>query len=77
MPASIILWMTAIQGLIAIAPDVLTFAAKVKAWVKDLFDQGIITEETQNALRERVDTVCAHTLLGEELPHWTVEADPE
>lgn len=77
MTAQVLAWMTAVQGLMTLAPDVILFAAKVKGWIADLFQSGLITAETQNALHARVTELCRATLNGETPAHWLVEADPE
>jgi len=76
MPTQIIAWMQAVQGLILISPDVILFSAKVKGWIKDMFDQGLMPAETQNALNQRVNDICAKALSGDEPDHWLVEKDP-
>lgn len=77
MNPSVIAWMSAVQGLLAVAPDVILFAVKVKGWVKDMFASGLITYEAQNALMKRVDEICKSVLTGQVPDHWKVEADPE
>ena len=77
MPVGIIAWMTAVQGLIAIAPDVIAFAAKVRGWIAEMFSSGLISAETQNALNNRVTEICRAVLNGEVPVHWTIEPDPE
>lgn len=77
MPAAVIAWMAAIQGLIAVAPDVIAFAAKVKGWIADMFSSGLITKETQDELNARVTEICRATLNGDVPIHWTVEDDPK
>lgn len=77
MTASVIAWMAAVQGLMAVAPDVILFAAKVKGWINDLFSTGVISADVQNALHQRVSAICAATLTKQIPPHWQVEADPE
>lgn len=76
MTAQIITWMTVVQGLLAIAPDVVLFAAKVKGWINDLFTSGLITAEAQNALHARVTEICRATLNNETPVHWQIEDDP-
>ena len=76
MPVAIIAWMSAIQGLIAVAPDVISFGSKVKQWIADMFSQGLLTADQQNVLHKRVDDICGAVLTGQLPPHWTVEADP-
>ena len=76
MPAAVMVWMGAIQGLIQAAPDIIAFAAKVKGWIADLFSAGIITAEQQNELHARVTAICAAALNNTLPPHWQVEADP-
>lgn len=77
MNASVLAWMSAVQGLIAIAPDVILFSAKVKGWIADMFSQGVIDADTQNALNARVNNICAALLSGRLPEHWQVESDPE
>lgn len=77
MTAQVIAWMTAIQGMMALAPDVILFAAKVKGWINDLFTSGLISAEVQDALHARVSEICRAALAGETPKHWQVEPDPE
>lgn len=77
MTTQVIAWMAAVQGMLAMAPDVIALAAKVKGWINDLFTTGVITAETQNALHARVTELCRAALNGEVPAHWQVEADPE
>ena len=77
MTAAVIAWMTAIQGLMAVAPDVIVFAAKVKGWIGDMFMAGLISAEAQDALHARVTAICAATLNNQLPPSWEVEPDPE
>lgn len=77
MTAQVLAWMTAIQGMLTLAPDVIALAAKVKQWITDLFTTGVITAEVQNALHARVTEICRATLNGETPEHWQVEPDPE
>lgn len=77
MNPAILAWMLAVQQLIATAPDVIAFAAKVKTWITDLFSSGVITVEEQAALMARVNDICAAILTGAQPEHWKVEPDPE
>lgn len=77
MTAQVLAWMTAIQGMLTVAPDVIALAAKVKQWITDLFTTGVITAEVQNELHARVNEICRATLNGEMPDHWQVEPDPE
>lgn len=71
------MWMKAIQGLLAAAPDIIAFAGKVKQWIADMFTSGVITAEQQNELNDRVTEIC-RAALNDELPsHWKVEPDPQ
>lgn len=76
MPASVIAWMNAVQGLLLIAPNIEQFAGQVRQWIQDMFTAGLITAETQNLLMARVDEICAAILAGQELDSWKVDPDP-
>lgn len=77
MKPSVLQWMSAVQSLMTIAPDVILFSAKVKQWISDMFSSNVITAEEQNALHSRVNQICADLLTGKVPDHWRVEADPE
>lgn len=76
MSPQMIAWMSAVQGLILIAPDVIRFSAKVKDWIADLFSAGVISVEQQNELYARVNEICRATLSGQLPDHWKVDPDP-
>ena len=69
--------MAAVQGLIAVAPDVIAFGAKVKVWITDMFSSGIITVEEQKQLNDRVTDICRAYLIGQIPEAWQVDPDPE
>jgi hypothetical protein len=73
----IVAWMAVVQGLMAVAPDVIAFGGKVKQWVDDLFSQRLISAAQQDALHARVTEICRAALLNQTPSHWQVEADPE
>jgi len=68
--------MAAIQGAIAIAPDVIKLAASAKTFITDLFGSGVITAQEQNDMHTRVTALCIARLKGELPAHWAVEPDP-
>lgn len=76
MNAAVIAWMASIQGLIAAAPDVIAFAAKVKGWIADMFSAGLINSDEQTALNNRVTVIVTAVLNGNMPAHWVIEPDP-
>lgn len=74
--AQIIGWMAAVQGVMAIAPDAVALAGKVKSTIDEMFRQGMISPDVQNTLHARVNTICQAALNGQEPDHWKVEPDP-
>lgn len=68
--------MAAIQGAIAIAPDVIKVAAAAKDFISALFSGGVITKEEQDSMHSRVTALCVARLKGELPPHWAIEPDP-
>lgn len=77
MSPQVLAWMSAIQGLMAIAPDVILFAADVKSWIANMFSRGLISAEVQNALNGRVNDICGAFLTGKVPTAWQVEEDPK
>lgn len=77
MSASVIAWMTTVQQLLLLAPNVISFAAKVQRWIRDLRDSNLITAQDQDALMRRVDDICRAVLNGNPPEHWQIEPDPE
>lgn len=77
MSPAVLMWMNALPGLIAAAPDVIAFAGKVKQWISDMFTSNLITAEAQNQLNDRVTEICRAALNGEVPSSWQVEPDPE
>lgn len=66
-----------IKAAIAAAPKVFEVVVAAKEWIGALFSGGLITKEQQDRIHAEVDAICVAAIRGEELPHWTVEADPE
>jgi hypothetical protein len=77
MGATAIAIMAAIQGGIAIAPDVIKLAGAAKDFIAGLFSSGVITASEQNEMNARVTELCVARLKGELPDHWKVEADPK
>lgn len=76
MTTQVIAWMTAVQSLMAVAPDVIEFAGKAKQWIRDMFTTGMISAEVQDELSARVTAICVAALNKETPAHWQIEADP-
>ena len=74
--ATLLLIIQAVQAAIAAAPQVADVAVKAKDFIASLFGAGLITKEQQDRIHAHVDAICAAALAGQELPEWTVEADP-
>ncbi len=75
-PATILLIVQAIRMAIEAAPQVVEIAIKGKEFIASLFQGGLISQAQQDAIHAHVDAICKAALAGEELPEWTVEADP-
>jgi hypothetical protein len=75
-PETIGLIVQGIQAAIAAAPQVESLAIKAKDFISELFSQGLISKETQDALHAHVDEICAALLAEQAPPAWTVEPDP-
>jgi hypothetical protein len=75
-PATILLIIQGVQAAIAAAPQVVEVAQKGKDFITSLFTAGLISKDQQDKIHAHVDAVCAAALAGQELPEWTVEADP-
>ena len=69
--------MSAIQGAIAIAPDVIEAAAAARQFIAALFSAKVLTADEQNTLFGRITELCAARIRGELPPHWKVEPDPK
>jgi hypothetical protein len=76
MNPAVIAVMAAIQSLIASAPDIIAFAAKVKGWINDMFTAGLINSEQQQALNDRVTAIVKDALNGVVPAHWQIDPDP-
>lgn len=68
---------SAIQLAIAAAPQVVDIVEKAKAFITSLFNAGLISKATQDAIHAHVDAYQAAALAGTPPPEFTVEADPQ
>jgi predicted RNA-binding protein associated with RNAse of E/G family len=75
-PATIALIIQGFQAAIAAAPQVEALAVKAKDYVTSLFESGLISKETQDAIHAHVDAISAAAKAGSLPPEWSVEADP-
>jgi hypothetical protein len=75
-PATLALIIEAIEAAIKAAPQVEAIAVKGKEWVTTLFQGGLISKATQDAIHSHVDEVRDAFLAGVTPPEWTVEPDP-
>jgi hypothetical protein len=76
MNPAVIALISALQGLIASAPDIIAFAAKVKLWINDMFSAGLINSEQQQVLHDRVTAIVKDALNGVVPAHWQIDPDP-
>ncbi len=76
-PAAVALLIQGIQAAIAAAPQIADVALKAKQFIASLFGAGVISQGTQDKIHAHVDAICAAAIAGQELPEWTVEADPQ
>jgi hypothetical protein len=75
-PATIALIIQAVEAAIKAAPQVEAVAVKGKEWVTSLFEAGLISKATQDAIHSHVDAIRDAFLTGSIPPQWTVEPDP-
>jgi hypothetical protein len=75
-PATIALLIQGFQAAIAAAPQVKALVVKAKDYITSLFEGGLISKETQDALHAHVDQVSANAMAGTLPPEWSVESDP-
>lgn len=68
--------LTLVQSGIALAPDIIRYAADVKNFIAAMFANSVISAQDQNALDARITELCVARLRGDVPPHWRVESDP-
>ena len=68
---------SAIQLVIAAAPQIGTLVADTKTWISALFGGGVIDAATQNALMAHVDGIAAAVASGTVPPEFQVQSNPK
>lgn len=77
MPPLVITILSAMEALMAEAPQVIELGKKAKDFFTSLVGAEIITKKQQKALHDRVDKITEAIRDGYEPPSWKVEPDPE
>jgi len=67
---------SAIQLVIAAAPQIGTLVSDTKIWIASLFVGGVIDASTQSALMDHVDAVAAAVSAGTVPPEFQVQPNP-
>lgn len=77
MPAVALLVLNGLAAALQAAPAIGELADKAKDFFTSMAGNGLITDQQQDALHSRVDSIVAAALEGKLPPEWEVEPDPQ
>jgi len=66
----------AFQAIVTEIPAAIGLAKEFKEFITGLFQKGLISADTQNAVHAHVDEIIVAVVTGEVPPAWQEEPDP-